>query len=73
MKYCTHCGKEVNESAVICMNCGCAVKPSEPIGHVNVDPQQRAEVIENAVAKAECKRRNLDNNRCFANLFRIVA
>lgn len=46
MKYCSHCGKEVNESAVICMNCGCAVKPSEPIGRVNVDPQQRAAVIE---------------------------
>ena len=25
MKYCTHCGHEVNEDAVVCMNCGCAV------------------------------------------------
>ena len=22
MKYCTHCGKEVNDDAVICVNCG---------------------------------------------------
>lgn len=27
MKYCTHCGKEVNENAEICMNCGCRVAP----------------------------------------------
>lgn len=25
MKFCTHCGKEVNERAVVCINCGCAV------------------------------------------------
>ena len=26
-KYCTHCGNEVNENAVICVKCGCAIKP----------------------------------------------
>lgn len=25
MKYCSHCGKELAEEAVICPNCGCAV------------------------------------------------
>ena len=32
MKFCTKCGKEINENAVICLNCGCAqenVKPKE--------------------------------------------
>ncbi len=23
MKYCTHCGKEIVDEAVICLNCGC--------------------------------------------------
>ena len=25
MKYCTHCGKELLDEAVICVNCGCSV------------------------------------------------
>lgn len=25
MKYCTHCGKEIMDDAVICPHCGCAV------------------------------------------------
>ena len=25
MKYCTHCGKEIHDEAVICTGCGCAV------------------------------------------------
>lgn len=28
-KYCSHCGKEVNENAVICPNCGCQVGQME--------------------------------------------
>ena len=24
-KYCVHCGKEVNENAVVCIHCGCAI------------------------------------------------
>lgn len=29
--YCNHCGKEVNDDAVVCPNCGCALagKPTE--------------------------------------------
>lgn len=30
MKYCTHCGKELLDEAVICVGCGCAVR-----GHNN--------------------------------------
>ncbi len=25
MKYCSHCGKEIMDEAVICVNCGCSV------------------------------------------------
>lgn len=29
MKYCTHCGKEIMDEAVICVGCGCEIKSSE--------------------------------------------
>ena len=29
-KYCTHCGKEIGEEAVVCVNCGCAVEDRSP-------------------------------------------
>lgn len=29
MKFCSHCGKEVMEKAVICPNCGCQIEESE--------------------------------------------
>lgn len=28
MKYCTHCGKEIMDEAMICVGCGCAVQSS---------------------------------------------
>ncbi len=28
MKFCQHCGKEIMENAMICVNCGCAVQES---------------------------------------------
>ncbi len=28
MKYCSNCGKEVNENAVVCVHCGCAINTS---------------------------------------------
>lgn len=28
MKYCTHCGSEIMDEAVICVHCGCAVENS---------------------------------------------
>lgn len=30
MKYCTHCGKELFDEAVICVGCGCAVSGYSP-------------------------------------------
>ena len=29
MKYCSHCGKELVDEAVVCTNCGCAVPGAE--------------------------------------------
>jgi uncharacterized membrane protein YvbJ len=26
MAYCPHCGKEVNDEAVVCIHCGCSIK-----------------------------------------------
>lgn len=34
-RYCSHCGSEVNENAVVCINCGCAI----PKGQVFVYEQ----------------------------------
>jgi len=31
MKYCTHCGAELNEEQVICVKCGCMVQNAKPI------------------------------------------
>lgn len=28
MKYCTHCGQQVHDDAVVCVNCGCSVQSS---------------------------------------------
>ncbi|MDE6656831.1 MAG: zinc ribbon domain-containing protein [Anaeroplasmataceae bacterium] len=27
MKYCSHCGAEVNDEAVVCVKCGCSLGP----------------------------------------------
>lgn len=35
MKFCSHCGKEVLEDAVICPNCGCSVGPVSSVEDVN--------------------------------------
>lgn len=35
MKYCTHCGAQINDEAMICMNCGCSTKANE-ISHYTV-------------------------------------
>lgn len=29
MAYCPHCGKEVNDEAVVCIHCGCSIKPDQ--------------------------------------------
>ena len=35
-KYCSNCGKEVNENAVICVNCGCSLESTSNNQSVNV-------------------------------------
>lgn len=39
MKYCTHCGKEIIDEAVICVGCGCAVvgQQGQPAYNAAVD------------------------------------
>ena len=34
MKFCTKCGKELRDEAVVCTNCGCAVEGSASAGQV---------------------------------------
>ncbi len=44
MKYCTHCGAEILDEAVICIHCGCSVKTEVP-----TVPQKRDETLETIV------------------------
>lgn len=37
MKYCTHCGKEIMDEAVICVNCGCPVAGAAAATRTNTD------------------------------------
>lgn len=30
--FCTHCGKEINDDAIVCVHCGCAVGKSQASG-----------------------------------------
>lgn len=30
MKFCSHCGAQIDDNAVICVKCGCAVAPMSP-------------------------------------------
>ncbi len=30
MKYCTHCGKQVKDEAVVCTECGCPIESAKP-------------------------------------------
>lgn len=39
MKYCTKCGNELLDDAVVCVKCGCPVQPTSPI-HVAPAPEQ---------------------------------
>jgi len=47
-KYCTRCGAEVHENAVICMNCGCAIQNCQSnvnsSTHVNNIPDNKTQI-----------------------------
>ena len=35
MKYCQNCGAEINDNAVVCVKCGCSIKPVNQVAEVN--------------------------------------
>ena len=39
MKFCTHCGKELMDEAVVCTNCGCAVNGAKMAELLDNGPQ----------------------------------
>ena len=64
MAFCNHCGKEILDSAVVCVHCGCSVAPN---GNANATPNQSTEPkktkycrqcgsasVENAVVCVHC-------------------
>ena len=48
MKYCSHCGKEIADEAVVCVHCGCAAP--RPTYQIKQTMESRQE---NAVDKAD--------------------
>ena len=38
LKYCTHCGAEVHEEAVICVKCGCSIEQKKVVAEVLETP-----------------------------------
>ena len=37
MKYCTNCGKEVHDNAVVCVHCGCRLNPNQPMPGIRLN------------------------------------
>lgn len=37
MKYCSHCGKEIADKAIVCIHCGCAVNGNGYLENVEPD------------------------------------
>ena len=37
-RFCSHCGKEIHEDAVICVHCGCSVAQYNSANPVTLDP-----------------------------------
>ncbi len=45
MKFCTHCGKQLMDEAVICTGCGCSVETkSTTVGQTTSSEQDKANV-----------------------------
>lgn len=50
MKYCSHCGKELVDEAVICVHCGCAIDGSlSKKGQTNADQWNTAKNANGAI------------------------
>ena len=45
MKYCQNCGAEINENAVICVHCGCAVQTVNNVQAEEIDNSISAGLI----------------------------
>lgn len=43
MKYCSTCGEEINENAVVCIKCGCSIPPQHTANH-SIPMKDEAEV-----------------------------
>lgn len=37
MKYCTNCGKEVHDNAVVCVHCGCRLNSNQPMPGIRLN------------------------------------
>lgn len=59
MKYCTHCGKDLADEAVVCTNCGCSPNGSKISGSSNTNQIKYCahcgkEMVEEAVICTSC-------------------
>lgn len=45
MKYCQHCGAEVNENAVVCVKCGCSIQQASTAPAEEVDDSVSAGLV----------------------------
>ena len=45
MKYCTKCGKELVDEAIVCVGCGCAVEPVEVVPVEQPVPAKQQNVL----------------------------
>ena len=46
MKFCTHCGKQIADEAVICLGCGCKTQGANPFVQHKVTAEPNAIIIE---------------------------
>ena len=48
MKYCTKCGKQIHDEAVICVHCGCATESTQR-KNINVEEDNRFKSLINDI------------------------
>lgn len=47
MKFCANCGKEIDEKAVVCVHCGCAVKDNTAQVQANAPQEEENKNLAN--------------------------
>lgn len=50
-RFCTHCGNEVNENAVVCIKCGCAIPRAQPFTSSQATPFPAPQDIVNTISQ----------------------